>query len=183
MKRLHGLIFLCILAFLWSCGPKPGITPTPASLEPAGKLFLEAEAQFQAKSYDHALELYQDYLITYPDQPLAPAALMKIGAVNSLLGDYAQARQAYQHMMNKYPDSSFVKDAMFEILFTYYKESKFDEVISRAPAVEQNVDSREHIFKIYALLGDTYKAMGSPIDAIILSRGSRAVYGGGTSGH
>jgi ABC-type branched-subunit amino acid transport system substrate-binding protein len=28
------------------------------------------------------------------------------------------------------------------------------------------MDSREHIVKVYALLGDTYKAMGSPIDAI-----------------
>jgi ABC-type branched-subunit amino acid transport system substrate-binding protein len=165
MKRLHCLIFFCILAFLWSCGTKPGVSPT-ASSEPAGKLFLEAEEQFKAKSYDNALELYQDYLITYPDQPLAPAALMKIGAINSLLGDYAQARQAYQYLINEYPGSSFVKDATFEILFTYYKESKFDEVIARAPAVEENMDSREHIFKVYALLGDTYKAMGSPIDAI-----------------
>jgi outer membrane protein assembly factor BamD (BamD/ComL family) len=102
MKRLHYVIFFCILAFLWSCGTKSGVSTTVSS-EPAGKLFLEAEEQFQAKSYDNALELYQDYLITYSDQPLAPAALMKIGAINSLLGDYAQAHQAYQYLINEYP--------------------------------------------------------------------------------
>ena len=165
MKRLHCLIFFCILAFLWSCGTKSGVSPTGLS-GPAGKLFLEAEEQFQAKSYEKALELYQDYLITYPDKPLAPAAVMKIGAINSILGDFAQARQAYQYLIDEYPGSALVKDAMFEILFTYYQESKFDEVLARAPDVAEYMDSREHIYKIYALIGDTYKAMGSPIDAI-----------------
>jgi ABC-type branched-subunit amino acid transport system substrate-binding protein len=165
MKRLHFVILFFVVALLWSCGTKSGVSPTAYS-GPAGKLFLEAEEQFKAKSYEKALELYQDYLISYPDKPRAPASLMKIGAIHTSMGDYAQARQAYQYLINEYPQSSLMKDATFEILFTYYKESKFEEVILRAPAVMDEMESREHFFKVYALLGDTYKAKGAPIDAI-----------------
>jgi ABC-type branched-subunit amino acid transport system substrate-binding protein len=129
-------------------------------------MFLKAEEQFHEKSYEDALDLYEEYLIRFPVEPMAPAALMKIGIISSLLGNYADARQAYQQLISKYPGSSFAQDAMFEILFSFFKETEYDEVIARAPAALENMDSAYHIFRTYALIGDAYMARGSPIDAI-----------------
>ena len=164
MKRLYLPIILSALVALWSCGPKPGVTPTP--LESADQLFQMAEEQFQAKSYENALNLYQDYFQQYPDEPMAPAALMKIGIINSLLGNFYQARQAYQQLTSQYPASTFAQDAYFEYLFSYYKEAEYNELIEQAPAVIQNLESSDHIFRAYALIGDAYMALGYPIDAI-----------------
>ena len=117
MKRLNYLIFLCVLTALWSCGPKPGVTPT--QLESADQLFQVAEEQYQAKSYEDALNLFQDYLGKYPDEALAPAALMKIGIINSSLGNLDEARQAYQQLVSQYPTSTFAQDAYIEYLYSF----------------------------------------------------------------
>jgi ABC-type branched-subunit amino acid transport system substrate-binding protein len=155
---------LGVLAALWSCGPKPAVTPT--SLESADQLFQMAEDQFQAKSYENALPLFKDYLQKYPDEAMAPAALMKIGIIYSALANYEEARHAYEQLTSQYPTTSFTQDAYFEYLFSYYQAGEYNELIQRAPAVLQNLESTEHIFRTYALMGDAYMAMGSPIDAI-----------------
>ena len=167
MKRQYFIILLTVLSLvvvLWSCQPKPGVTPT--SLESADRLFQMAEEQFQAKSYEDALQLFQDYFQKYPDEPMAPAALMKIGIIYSSLGQYEDARQAYSQLTSQYPTSSFAQDAYFEYLYSYYKAGEYSELIQQAPVVLQNLESSEHIFRTYALIGDAYMAMGSPIDAI-----------------
>lgn len=166
MKRHHCIIIIGILVSLCSCVPKPGVTPSTAPAGTADGLFLRAEQQFQAKSYEDALILFNDYLLYFSKEPMAPAALMKIGIINSILGNYNIARQAYQRLIVEYPGSSFTQDALFEMLFTFYKESQFQEVITRAAEVLENMDSPDHIFRTYALIGDAYMAMESPIDAI-----------------
>ncbi len=164
MKRHHFFIIFSVVAVLCACAPKPMITPSPAGS--ADELFLNAERQFQEKSYGEALRLYQDYLVHFPKEPMAPAALMKIGIINSILGNYEDARQAYQRLTWEYPGSSFAEDAMVEILLTYYKQGNYEEVITGASSVLENLKSPGPIFKTYALLGDTYMAVESPIDAI-----------------
>lgn len=164
MKRHHFFIIFSVVAVLCACAPKPMITPSPAGS--ADELFLNAERQFQEKSYGEALRLYQDYLVYFPKEPMAPAALMKIGIINSILGNYEDARQAYQRLTWEYPGSSFAEDAMVEILLTYYKQGNYEEVITGASSVLENLKSPGPIFKTYALLGDTYMAVESPIDAI-----------------
>ncbi|MBW2411811.1 MAG: penicillin-binding protein activator, partial [Deltaproteobacteria bacterium] len=164
MKRIFLLILLSMIAAVWSCAPKPGVAPT--TLESADRLFQMAEEQFQAKSYENALQLFQDYLQKYPDEPMAPAALMKIGIIHSSLGHYEDARQAYLRLTSQYPTSSFAQDAYVEFLYSYYKAGEYNELIQQAPVVLQNLESSEHIFRTYALIGDAYMGLGSPIDAI-----------------
>ncbi len=91
---------------------------------------------------------------------------MKIGIIHALSGDYDNARSAYKKILSGYPASPFVSDALVEDLFTYYQQGRYQEVIARAPDILQRLESKTHIFKTYTLLGDTYMAMGSPIDAI-----------------
>ena len=167
MKRHHLLILVTVLGLitaLWSCGPKPGVTPT--TLESADQLFQTAEDQFQANYYENALQLFEEFFRNYPDHAMAPAALMKIGIIHTHLGNYEQARNAYEQLTSRYPASSFAQDAYFEFLFSYYKEGEYNQLIQQAPVVMQNMDSSEHIFRTYALIGDAYMAMGAPIDAI-----------------
>jgi ABC-type branched-subunit amino acid transport system substrate-binding protein len=166
MKLNHIVISLCTLITLAGCATKPGVTPDAGPDETRDELFLRAEELFDARSYGEAAVLYNQYIDRYADKPLAAAALMKIGIIHALSGDYDKARAAYGKIVAEYPSSPFVPDALVEDLFTYYQEGRYQDVIELAPQLMQRMDSRAHIFKIYTLVGDTYMAMGSPIDAI-----------------
>ena len=165
MKLKHIFISLCALMLLAACAAKPGVTPDSLPAE-SDELFSRAEKLFDARAYGEAAELYDEYFSRYADKPLAAAALMKIGIIHALSGDYDKARSVYRKIVSEYPSSSFVPDALVEDLFTYFQEGRYQDVIELAPDILQRIDSRAHIFRIHTLLGDTHMAMGSPIDAI-----------------
>jgi len=166
MKLKHIFISLCALILLAACAAKPGVTPDSLPAESDDELFSKAEKLFDARAYDEAAALYDEYFSRYADKPLAAAALMKIGIIHALSGDYDKARAAYRKIVSEYPSSSYVPDALVEDLFTYFQEGRYQDLIQLAPDILQRIDSRAHIFRSYALLGDTYMTMGSPLDAI-----------------
>ncbi len=159
-------IIASVLVLVWACAPRPVVKPGPEMPEDAYQLFSKAEQLFAARFYDDALPLYHEYVRRFPEQTLAPAALMKVGIINGLTGDYESARAAYHRIATDYPASPFALDAMVEELTTYYRQGRYRDVIGKAPRILERLDSRSHIFRIDALLGDAYMAIGSPIDAV-----------------
>lgn len=166
MRKINRIFILIPVLFLCSCGLKDIFLPVPVKLGPADELFLKAEKLYQAKSYEKALNDYNEYLSRFPDRPLADAALMKTGAIYTALGDYAKARDSYKRLIVEYSDSSFVPDARVEGLVTFYNEGKYESVIREADSVLEKIVSRIHILRTYVLVGDTYIAIGSPLDAL-----------------
>ncbi|MBC2696629.1 MAG: ABC transporter substrate-binding protein [Desulfobacteraceae bacterium] len=166
MKKINLNFVLIAVLFLCSCGLKNIFLPVPVQLGPADELFLKAEKLYQAKSYDKALNAYNEYLSRFPHRPLADAALIKTGAIYTALGDYAKARDSYKRLLVQYPDSSFVPDARVEGLMTFYNEGKYERVIREADSVLGKIVSRIHILRTYVLVGDSYIAIGSPLDAL-----------------
>lgn len=162
--RIAALFFLSL--FLWSCGPKISVRSIPAGNGPGDKLFLQAEENFQAKSYIKAIELYNEYFYRFPHTPLAPAALLKIGAIYSAQNNYLKARYAYRQMIVKYPNSHFLPYAMLDILFSYYSEGRYKEAIRYGDEIPDNKISSGHIIRKYTIIGDAYMAMGFPLDAV-----------------
>jgi ABC-type branched-subunit amino acid transport system substrate-binding protein len=165
MKANRVIIFLYILLVFSACVQKPPVSTEPAPVGVEDELFVTAEKMFEFQDYAQALEAYRAYVNQYPDRPLAPAALMKIGKINSILGSYVEARRAYNRLISEYPRSSFNPDARVEILHTLYKEGAYSAVIEQASEVLRSLDSAPHIFRTYALVGDAYLALGSPVDA------------------
>ena len=165
MKENRAIILLCFLLILGACVPKPPVPTEPSQIGVEDELFIAAEEMFEAEDYSQALEAYGAYVDQYPDRSLAPAALMKIGKINSILGKYDEARRAYNRLISEYPRSSFNPDARVEGLFSFYNEANYQEVIQQAPDVIRSVDSTPHVFRIYALVGDAYLALGLPFDA------------------
>jgi branched-chain amino acid transport system substrate-binding protein len=153
---------MTIALFLGACA----IKPVPEEVGPGHELFSQAEKMLQAKSYEKALAQFREYHEQYPDAPLAAAALMKMGSIHTILGDFEQARSIYQRLIDEYPDSHIVPDARFEILVTYYNQGEYGNVIEQASLFLKQKPSRARILRTYVLLGDTYKAMSSPKDAV-----------------
>ena len=162
MKPIKIVLFLTTALFLGACA----IKPVPEKAGPGYQLFSQAEKMLQAKSYEKALATFKEYYEQFPDDPLADAALMKMGSIHATLGDFEQARSIYQRLIDKHPGSSFVPDARLEILVMYYNQGEYGNVIEQATQFLKQKPSRVHILKTYVLLGDTYNAMGSPKDAV-----------------
>jgi len=166
MKLKFSIILLSAVALIWACAPKPVSTPGPYQVTGEDALFARAEKLYESESYDEALGLYDEYSKRFSDKPLAAAALMKIGIIRAIKQDYEGARTAFRSILSAFPSSSFVPDAMVEELFTYYQQERYQDVIQLAPDILKNMDSRPHIFRVYALVGDAYMAQGAPVDAI-----------------
>ncbi len=165
MKTNRIIIIFYLLLVLSACVQKPPVTTEPAPIGVEDELFTAAEKMFEFQDYPQSLETYRAYVNQYPDRPLAPAALMKIGKINSILGNYVESRRAYNRVISEYPRSSFNPDARVEILFTLYQEGAYSAVIEQASDVLRSLYSAPHIFRTYAMVGDAYLALGSPANA------------------
>ena len=166
MNPKNVILFFSIIFSIWACATQTGVSPDTAMVGKDAELFSRAEEYYEAGAYDEALSLYLEYIQLYEDEPLAAAALMKIGSIYTVNGEFESARAGYQRIISDYPSSSFVPDALVADLFTYYQQGRYQDVIQNAPATLQRLDSNLHIFKTYALIGDAHLAMNSPIDAI-----------------
>ncbi|MCP4628109.1 MAG: ABC transporter substrate-binding protein [bacterium] len=166
MKHKHIILLFSVFVLIWACATQTGVTPEPTGVGDGNELFSKAEKFFEAGSYDEALTLYIEYIQRYEKEPLAAAALMKIGHIYTVNGEFDSARSAYQRIRTDYASSSFVADALVADLFVYYQQGRYQDVVQLAPATLQRLDSDLYIFKTYALIGDSYLAMDNPIDAI-----------------
>lgn len=167
MKPIGRIIIAMLCVILWGCGPKTSVFSISGRLDPGAELFSKAEQLFQAQAYKEAFAAYREYLFRFPDGSLADGALMKIGAIHTVSGNYPDARKVYQRLIIEYPHSSFVLDAQVDILATFYSEGRYKEVIERAADFLTTTASRVHLLRTHVILGDTYLAMGSAVDAVI----------------
>ncbi|MCK5783279.1 MAG: penicillin-binding protein activator [Desulfobacterales bacterium] len=166
MKLFKCIIVLFSVLLIGSCGPKRIIPEFHLGEDPGDKIFEKAETKFYEKSYDEALDLFNDYLILYPEKRLAPAALLKIGAINISKGHYEDARNVYKRLETDYPESIFVQHSKVGILSTYYNEGNYEKVISHADDIDDDKVAGDIIIRKYAVLSDAYIAVGSPADAV-----------------
>jgi ABC-type branched-subunit amino acid transport system substrate-binding protein/TolA-binding protein len=166
MKPGNKILVLIVIFFFFACGPRPIPPPEPVKFHPGNKLFARAERMLQRKAHDKALEIYNEYLSRFPNGHLAAEAVMKTGLIHSALGKNIEARQIYKHLIAKYPASPPALDARVEILVTFFNQGKFSQVISQAARVLEGPVYRGHILKTYTLLGDSYSAIGSPLEAV-----------------
>ena len=165
MKTNRIIMLLLLLWAASACVQKPPVSTEPSPMGVEDELFVTGESLFAAEDYSAALEAYEAYVGQYPERALAPAALMKIGKINTTLGNYHEARRAYRRLMSEYPQSPFNLDAQVDILSTFYLQQDYRAVIEQAPEVLWSIGSAPHIFRTYALVGDAYLALESPMEA------------------
>ena len=166
MKSTVCILLVSFIAFFWACGPRPIPPPHPVEFHPGTPLFSKAEKLFQKKEYENALELYNEYISNFPKGYLAAEALMKIGLIQTALGENDAARKIYEQIIDRYPDSFFALTAKVEILTTLSNEGKYQQVIRRAGVILKSTNSKAYLLRTYILLGDSYLATGFAVDAL-----------------
>jgi branched-chain amino acid transport system substrate-binding protein len=169
-KRVGRLIFfgLMVVVAASACAPRPrpGLAPIPKTRAVADQLFQQAEKKYQASAFPEALALYTDYLARYPDEPLAPAALMRIGGIHAQQGNLAQARKAYAQLVSDYPESAQRSDAELEKLSLLLREGQYREVIFQSAETLKRFGESPQQARAFALAADAHAALGAHLKAV-----------------
>jgi ABC-type branched-subunit amino acid transport system substrate-binding protein/predicted negative regulator of RcsB-dependent stress response len=168
-RRSRFIVFGLVMAVACSaCVPrtKPGLAPIPKTRAAADQLFQQAEKKYQASAFSEALALYTDYLSRYPDEPLAPAVLMRIGNIQAQQGNLPQARKAYSQLISDYPASPQRPEALLELLGILLREGKYAEVVSQSTETLKALSAHSQQLRALALAGDAHSALGSHLKAV-----------------
>ena len=166
MKHTCRLLLLIITVSLLACAA-PNIDPKFQSHPDAGRsVFEEAETKFRQQSYEDALKIYSQYLIRFPDSPSADLVLKRIATIQRHLGDQDAELEAFRQLAADFPDSPYAPTANYEIMLTLHRKGKSQEVILKASTIIKRSDSKDLLFHTYAILGETYVSIGSPVDAV-----------------
>lgn len=158
MKKRY-YFFLISLFVAAACARQPMQMEVPIAGAPGERLYQKAEKRFQEQAYEQALELFRDYQALYPDSPLLPAVMIKIGAVHSARREFAEARAVYAELIHRYPESRLVTDARMDILSSYYQEGAYQEVLSNAGTIDDGAVSPSVRLRKYSMIADAQIAV------------------------
>lgn len=166
IMKIKGTIILLLGIVICACSSQPLIPSVPSEFDSAAVLFFNAENSFKVNSHKSALKAYREYLVRFPNGSDADRALMRIATIFSKQKNDDLKIAAYQRLVSEYPNSSFVSDAMLEILVSLYNEGKFKEVIVKSSEFIDRSDSKTYLSRVYAILGDTYMSLDFSKDAV-----------------
>ncbi|MDA3898795.1 MAG: penicillin-binding protein activator [Desulfobacteraceae bacterium] len=165
MSRVIRLFVIISLAFCLSCAAKKEAARFFWQESPETQLFDSAELQYQGEAYKKALLLYQKYLSQFPNSEMAPAALLKVGMISVYLEQYEKAIHVFGQVQTKYPQSSYALEAGVGRLAVYYKTGEYEQVTIYAGNVLDQSLARDQFMRINLIVGDSYLAINSPLDA------------------
>ena len=85
--------------------------------DPRAEIALQALARVLMNQQKHqeAIARYETLIARFPQSRYCAQAQFMIGYIYDQLGDYKQARLAYQQVIDTYPDSELADDADFSI--------------------------------------------------------------------
>lgn len=164
--RSKFLILFAMVILVTSCARIVDVFERP--VPPDEALFASAEGSFAAADYDRALRLYQEYLKSYPDGPMAPGAMLKIGMIRTEAESYDAARAMFGQLMEAFPDTDAARWAQVETLFSYFRENRYDAAIDYGATLEASRFPGVMRARINRIIGDVFMAKASYQEAFSL---------------
>ena len=161
---LRPLALVSVLLALAACVPGQ-FAPPPETADPARRLFHEAEQFYEARYYQRALPLYQEYLSGYPEGPEAATAMLRIGDILLARGDAPAASSIYRRVLAEHGNHPRAPDAVLALMRMQYAGGDYPGVLRIAETHLNRIGRGPQRPAIYAVLGDTYRQGGSPVNA------------------
>ncbi len=168
--RRRGALLCAALASVllsFSCAPRTRPPATaPAERPEARSFFEQAERRFQQGALGEAAALFQAYLERFPAEPSAPAALLRLGKIQGLRGEFSSARQAYDRLLAEYPASPFAAEAHFERLALLLAEGKLDQIEELFPAALAAAQTPAERLQVWTLRAEGRSRRGDRLGAV-----------------
>ncbi|HNY27162.1 MAG TPA: tetratricopeptide repeat protein [Candidatus Sumerlaeota bacterium] len=102
-----------------------------------------AQAAATPNSIPEAINLYRGFLTDYADSPKAPNAAYELGCCYFKSKDYQKGLEAFQSVLDTYPQSPIVGDSMLSMALCQYQ-------LNKIPEARETVKNLETQFPKYA---------------------------------
>ena len=102
----------------------PGQLPVPAGTDRAN--YQAAFEQLKEGRYDQASAAFQQFLVAFPDSPLADNAQYWFAETHYVTRKFDMALPAFEKVLQNYPESRKVPDALLKIGYCNYELSRHD---------------------------------------------------------
>lgn len=159
------LIFLFAVCFCFSCAQMETSGWFFRKADPEITLFNDARQKHQAQSYEAAYALYREHASRYPQSERAPEVLFLLGSVCVSLENYGEARQFFQQVITRHPDTAFARDSGVALLEVLYLEGDYQQVIRDAEAMTSAGLSKVQMMRVHQLMGDAYLGLNNAFAA------------------
>lgn len=100
-------------------GAEPKPQPPPDITESPQILYNRALSKYKNTDYKDAAFLFKSFAQTYPNHELADNSLYWEGECRYAVKNFSQAIEAFQRIINEYPEGSKVPDAMLKTGYAY----------------------------------------------------------------
>jgi len=107
----------CLVCLLWigGCTHQPPKSELPPEDSTEG-LYAQAEDLFQSGALEQALSGFNGYLQQSPRGPNAGHALLRVGDIHRLTGDFEAAQAFYQRLVDEFPQSPWADQARMYLI-------------------------------------------------------------------
>lgn len=141
--------------------------------------FLLGMRQYAQREYKSALTSFQTSLRIYPNNHRTTASTIMTAKSHYAMKNYADATAVCDSFIARYPNSSYIEDALFTRGMCYYNEERYAAAfheMQRVYGIAQQRLNKEHSFKVADHIATEFLPeqeietfIRSPIDAVIRS--------------
>lgn len=164
-KSIKYTTLIIITILMCSCAQKILEPKVPVQPDQSEILFKNAEGYFNTGKYYQALKLFNKYLERYPNGFRTQNVLLKKGIAYTAIDNIRKAKNAYEKLIKKYPNSPFISDAISGMLALSYMDGEYKAVIKDAEILLSQVHLQELKIKIIIAKGDAQMASNLFLEA------------------
>jgi outer membrane protein assembly factor BamD len=132
VRHIFSVLGIIVVALLCTACPPLWNTVGPDKSTSADELYKAAEADFQNKNYQQAIDTYKRLRSAYPDFPQIPEVDLKIADSFFEQGSYEKAVLGYLDFVKLYPAHKEVPRAKFQVAMAYFNQIKNTDLDSAA---------------------------------------------------
>jgi TolA-binding protein len=112
--------------------------------------------QIKQKHFDEARFTFQNFALTYVDNPKAPDAWIKVAESYVALHNDLEAASAYERVKTFYPKNPIVPEALMNAARLYKKAGDLDHAKAMVRAITQDYPNSESVFPARVMLAESY---------------------------
>jgi len=154
LKKILIVLFAAGLCF--SCARKDTEGWFFQKVDPETALFNDARQKHQEQSHGAAYTLYREHATRYPQSERAPDVLFSLGQVCISLERYEEARQFFQQVITRHPDTAVALDAGVEMTEAFYLDGDYRRAIGYAERMLTADLLASQMMRVYQVMGESH---------------------------
>ena len=120
----------------------------------AKKLYTNARSLLVTDQYNQSIDLFLNYLATYPDNNYVPDASYWLAKAYAAKGDRHNAEKVFHEFQQNHPSHHKYANSLYELATIYHESKDYDKALMQLTSMIKKFPNHNSIFQAQALLQD-----------------------------